>query len=638
MGVDPEADASGIARPGQTGGLDAAPGGVLRFLTCGSVDDGKSTLIGRLIHDCGGIPYDAVVALAEDSRKFGTTGGGLDYALLLDGLTAEREQGITIDVAYRYFATTRRKFIVADAPGHEQYTRNMVTAASHCDAAIVLIDARKGILRQTRRHSSIVRLLGIRHVVIAINKMDLVGYDQPVFDRIAADYRALAARSDLADISIVPISAVTGANLTASAIEMPWYRGPSILQILESIDLHNDDLAKPFQLPIQIVIRPDQGFRGYAGTIAGGTLAEGDRVSVLPSGVQTTIASIGGTDGPCQSAEAGDAVIVTLTDEIDVGRGSILSSPDAAPEMSDQFAADIVWFSNQPLLRGRPYLLQMGVQSCIAQIGDIKHVIDTETFEPRSAKSIAINAIARCNLATSKPLAIEPYTTSRELGGFILIDRTTNETAGAGMIAYSLRRSQNVHWLGLGVSKEQRALLKGQKACCLWLTGLSGSGKSTIAVALDKRLHGLGHHTCVLDGDNVRLGLNRDLGFTDADRVENIRRVAEVGRLMVDAGLIVIVSFISPFQAERQLARERFAPGEFLEIYVDTPLQICEHRDPKGLYKKVRAGLIQNFTGISSPYEPPQAPDLRLAGGESTADALVETVTEELLRRQIIPS
>jgi len=609
---------------------------ILRFLTCGSVDDGKSSLIGRMLYDCGAIHDDTMAALEADSRSFGTTGGALDLALLVDGLAAEREQGITIDVAYRYFATPRRKFIVADTPGHEQYTRNMVTGASGADLAIILVDARKGVVTQTRRHSCIAHLVGIRHVVLAVNKMDLVGFDHTRFAEIESDYRTFAAELGIANVTAIPISALHGDNISELSARTPWYRGQSLIAHLEGVAVDDDRAFAALRMPVQWVCRPDLDFRGYAGTIQSGTVAVGDRVAVLPAARTTRIARIVTYDGNLERAVAGDAVILTLEDEIDVSRGDVICSADKRAEVADQFAADVVWMSERPLMRGRPYILRCGQQQSVCQVSELKHKINVETLEHMAGRELELNAIGLCNLSLAKPIVFDPYADSREGGGFILVDRLTNETVGAGMIRFALRRAHNIHWQAVDIDKQQRAALKGQKACCLWFTGLSGSGKSTVANLLEKRLHALGRHTYILDGDNVRHGLNRDLGFTEADRVENIRRVAEVARLMVDAGLLTIVSFISPFRAERRLARERFEEDEFIELFVDTPIEICEERDAKGLYAKARTGEIKNFTGISSPYEVPERPELRLECGSRAPEALVDDIIRALEIRGII--
>ena len=616
------------------GNVDEAP--ILRFLTCGSVDDGKSTLIGRLLFEANQIFEDTLQSLERESQVHGTTGDNVDFALLVDGLQAEREQGITIDVAYRYFQTEKRKFIVADTPGHEQYTRNMVTGASRSDAAIILIDARKGVLRQTRRHSCIVRLLGIKHVVVAINKMDLVDFSEDRFRQIDSAYREFARELGLEDVTTIPLSALTGDNLCFPSAAMAWYDGPTLLQYLENVEVAATGADGAFRMPVQWVCRPNLDFRGYAGTICSGSVSVGDEIVVAPSGRPSKIARIVTFDGDRQTAKTGDAVTLTLADEVDIARGDVISAAADRPEVSDQFQANLVWMSAKPLLPGRPYVIQHGAQRTNAQISTIKHSVSMDTLEKISARQLELNDVAVVNLSTTRPLVATPYQENKALGSFILIDRLTNETVGAGMIDYGLRRAQNVHWQSLNVTKEQRAAAKAQKACCLWFTGLSGSGKSTVANALETRLQAMGAHTYLLDGDNVRHGLNRDLGFTDADRVENIRRVAEVGRLMADAGLVTLVSFISPFRAERRLARERFEEGEFLEIFVDTPLEICEQRDVKGLYKKARAGEIANFTGISSPYEEPENADLHLDGATNSPEALADLIVAELIRRGIV--
>jgi bifunctional enzyme CysN/CysC len=604
---------------------------LLRFITCGSVDDGKSTLIGRLLHDTKLILDDQVAALESDSRRHGTQGEAIDFALLVDGLAAEREQGITIDVAYRFFATDKRKFIVADCPGHEQYTRNMATGASTADLAVVLVDARKGLLTQTRRHSYIVSLLGIRHVVLAVNKMDLVGYDQAVFERIAAEYRALAATLGITDITCIPLSALQGDNLLAPSPAMPWYQGPSLLGHLEAVRVHRHAADIGFRMPVQWVCRPDQDFRGFAGTVAAGAVAPGDAIVVLPSGQRSRIARIVTAAGDLARAEAGQAVVLTLDDEIDASRGDVIASAVQPPEIADQFAAHLLWMGDQPLLPGRPYWLRIGTRTVGAQVTEIKHRVDVNTQEELAAKSLELNEVAYCNLYLDQAVPFEAYADNRELGAFILIDRHDNATVGAGTIDFALRRAGNIHWQHLDVDKAARARIKHQQPRCLWFTGLSGAGKSTIANLVEKRLTALGRHTYVLDGDNVRHGLNKDLGFTDADRVENIRRVAEVARLMVDAGLIVLVSFISPFRAERRMARALFAEGEFVEVYVDTPLDVAEARDAKGLYAKARAGELRNFTGIDSPYEAPEAAEVVLDTLAESPEVLADRLAALLL-------
>ncbi|MDZ5648395.1 sulfate adenylyltransferase subunit CysN [Nitrospirillum sp. BR 11828] len=592
--------------------------GLLRFITCGSVDDGKSTLIGRLLYDSKMLFEDQLAALEADSRKVGTQGGDLDFALLVDGLSAEREQGITIDVAYRFFNTDRRKFIVADTPGHEQYTRNMVTGASTADLAIILIDARKGVLPQTRRHSFLVSLLGIRKIVLAVNKMDLMAYDQAVFDRVVAEYRAFARQLDLTDIQPIPLSALRGDNVTTRTDAMPWYQGPTLIGHLETVEVADLRAAASFRLPVQWVNRPNLDFRGYAGTIAAGTVRPGDRIRVLPSGQESRVARIVTHDGDLSVAVAGQSVTLSLTDEIDISRGDIISALDEPAEVADQMEATLVWMAEAPLLPGRPYILKVGTKSVPASVATLKHKINVNTLEQLATKTLALNEVGLATLSLDQPVAFDVYRRNRDTGGFILIDRLTNETVAAGLIRSAIVRT--VPWQVLDVDKRARSQMKGQRPRVLWFTGLSGAGKSTIANLVEKKLHAHGRHTMLLDGDNVRHGLNRDLSFTDADRVENIRRVAEVSKLMVDAGLIVLVSFISPYRAERRMARELLGPGEFLEVFVDTPLTVAEERDVKGLYAKARAGKIPNFTGIDSPYEPPESPDVRIDTQAMTAE------------------
>lgn len=599
---------------------------LLRFLTCGSVDDGKSTLIGRLLYDSKMIFEDQLAALEADSKKVGTQGGDIDFALLVDGLAAEREQGITIDVAYRFFSTDKRKFIVADTPGHEQYTRNMVTGASTADAAIILIDARKGVLTQTRRHSYLVSLLGIRHVVLAVNKMDLVGWSQETFDAIVADYHDFAAQIGIKDFTAIPMSALKGDNITANSDRSPWYPGPPLMRWLEDAPVEDDLQDKPFRMPVQWVNRPNLDFRGFSGLVSSGVIRPGDRIKALPSGRESTVERIVVFNGDLPQAVAGQSVTLTLKDEIDISRGDVISAASSPPEVADQFETTIVWFDDEPLLPGRPYLMKLGARTVTAQVTEPKHKINVNTLEKLAAKRLELNEIGVCNLSLSAPIAFDPYADNKDLGGFILIDRMTNRTVGAGMLHFALRRSQNIHWQALDVDKASRSLGKGQKARVVWFTGLSGAGKSTIANLVEKRLHAEGRHTYLLDGDNVRHGLNKDLGFTEEDRVENIRRVAEVSKLMVDAGLIVLVSFISPFRAERQLARELLEPGEFVEVFVDTPLAEAEKRDVKGLYAKARAGQLKNFTGIDSPYEPPESPEIRI----DTTKVDPETAAEQI--------
>ena len=604
---------------------------LLRFITCGSVDDGKSTLIGRLLHDTQLLLDDQLAALRKDSLRHGTQNGEIDFALLVDGLAAEREQGITIDVAYRFFSTDKRKFIVADCPGHEQYTRNMATGASTADLAVVLVDARKGLLTQTRRHSYIVSLLGIRHVVLAVNKMDLVDYDPAVFDAIASGYAELAATLGIAHVQAIPLSALKGENLLSPSDAMSWYTGPSLLQALESADLASADDALPMRLPVQWVNRPNQDFRGFAGTLAAGTVAPGDDVVVLPSGQRTRVQRIVTADGDLARAVAGQAITLTLADEVDVSRGDVIAAAGDPPQVADQFAAHLLWMGEQTLLPGRPYWLKIGARTVTAQVTDIKHKVDVNTQAELAARHLDLNEVGYCNLSLDQPIAFEAYARSRTLGGFILIDRQTNATVAAGTLDFALRRAANIHWQHLDVDRAARARIKGQQPRVLWFTGLSGAGKSTIANLVDKRLHAKGLHTFILDGDNVRHGLNRDLGFTDEDRVENIRRVAEVAKLMSDAGLIVLVSFISPFRAERRMARDLFAPGEFLEVHVDTSLEEAERRDLKGLYAKARAGQIRNFTGIDSPYEAPENAELVLDTLHETPEALADQVVARVL-------
>ncbi|HEY4368337.1 MAG TPA: sulfate adenylyltransferase subunit CysN [Steroidobacteraceae bacterium] len=585
---------------------------LLRFITCGSVDDGKSTLIGRLLYESKMIFEDQLAALEADSKKVGTQGQDLDFALLVDGLAAEREQGITIDVAYRFFSTERRKFIVADTPGHEQYTRNMVTGASTADVAVILIDARKGVLTQTRRHSYIASLLGIRHIVLAINKMDLVDYSESVYESIFAQYREFAKQIGLSNIVPIPLAALKGDNMLERSARTPWYRGPTLMEYLETVEIEDHLQSQPFRLPVQWVSRPNQDFRGFAGTIASGVVRKGDALRALPSGRTSHVARIVTQGGDLEEAVAGQSITLTLADEIDVSRGDVLSIADSPPTVADQFQSTIIWMHDEPMLPGRPYLIKLGTQTVTGSIAAPKYKVNVNTLEHLAAKQLELNEIGVCNLNLDRPVAFDPYAENRDTGGFILIDKLSNDTVGAGLLNFALRRAENIHWQALDVNKTARAALKGQRACILWFTGLSGAGKSTVANLVEKRLHSLGRHTYTLDGDNVRHGLNKDLGFTDADRVENIRRVAEVSKLMVDAGLIVMVSFISPFRSERQLARELVQPGEFLEVYVDTPIEEAEKRDPKGLYKKARRGELKNFTGIDSPYEPPELPEIHL--------------------------
>jgi bifunctional enzyme CysN/CysC len=600
---------------------------LLRFITCGSVDDGKSTLIGRLLYDAKMIFEDQLASLESDSRKVGTQGENIDFALLVDGLTAEREQGITIDVAYRFFATDKRKFIVADTPGHEQYTRNMATGASTADVAILMVDARKGILTQTRRHSFITSLLGIRKVVLAINKMDLINYSQQAYDDIVDDFYAFADElaTDL-EIQPIPMSALEGVNITSKSNETDWYDGPSLMDYLETVPVGDRRLNTPFRMPVQWVNRPNLDFRGFSGQIAAGSIQPGDRVKSMPSGKQSTVQRIVTATGDLEQAIAGQSVTITLDDEIDCSRGDVLVSAEDPSEVSDQFQARLLWMSETPLLPGRRYLLKMGAKTVTATVNAPKYGIDVNTLNDVPAKTLELNQIGVTTLSLDQAIPYDPYDVNREMGGFILIDRMTNDTVGLGLVDFALRRASNIHWQAMDVDRSALAEQKGQKPAVLWFTGLSGSGKSTIANALQKLLFAQGKHTFTLDGDNVRHGLNRDLGFTDADRVENIRRVANVARLMSDAGLITLVSFISPFRSERQMARNLMADGEFIEVYVDTPLSVAEDRDVKGLYKKARAGEIKNFTGIDSPYEPPQAPELRIDTVNNSPEEAAEVI------------
>ncbi|HLH51853.1 MAG TPA: sulfate adenylyltransferase subunit CysN, partial [Roseiarcus sp.] len=584
----------------------------LRLLTCGSVDDGKSTLIGRLLYEQKLIFDDQLSALERDSKKHGTTGEEIDFALLVDGLEAEREQGITIDVAYRYFATAARSFIVADTPGHEQYTRNMATGASNADLAIILVDARKGLLTQTFRHSYIVSLLGIRHVVLAVNKIDLVDFDQAAFDRIVAGFMDFARPLGFRTIEAIPISARYGDNVSSKSSRTSWYVGPHLLERLEGIEVEEDRRAAPLRMAVQWVNRPHLDFRGFAGTIASGAVRRGDDIVVASSGRRSKVARIIAGSGDVEEAGAGDAVTLTLADEIDIARGDVFSAPDRRPEVADQFAAHIIWMSAENLLPGRSYLMKIGAKTVPATVTELRHRVDVNTLEKLAGKTLSLNEVGFCNLATTAPVAFDSYAENHQTGAFILIDRYTNETAAAGMIAHGLRRATNVHLQNLTVTRQARAAIKHQRAALLWFTGLSGAGKSTIANLVEAKLNARGVHTTLLDGDNVRHGLNKDLGFTAADRVENIRRVAEVARLMTDSGLIVLCSFISPFKAERQLARELAAPGEFLEIFVDAPLETVVARDPKGLYKRALAGEIKNFTGVDQAYERPESPEITL--------------------------
>ena len=603
---------------------------LLRFLTCGSVDDGKSTLIGRLLYDSRAIFADQLDALEADSKRLGTQGAEIDFALLVDGLAAEREQGITIDVAYRFFATEKRKFIVADTPGHEQYTRNMVTGASTADLAVILIDARKGVLTQTRRHTFLVHLLGIREVVLAINKMDLVGCDQAAFENIVAEFRAFAGSIGIADFTAIPVSGLRGDNIATRSDAMAWYTGPTLIEHLESVPAASE-ASGGFRMPVQWVNRPDLDFRGFAGLIAGGRIAPGDAVRVLPSGRTSSVARIATFDGDLPEAVAGQSVTLTLADEVDCSRGDVIVAASDPPQVADQFQATIVWMSDEPLLPGRGYWLKLATQTATATVQPPRHAIDVNSLAELSVKTLGLNDIGIAEIYTDRPLVFEAYEQSRELGGFILIDKLTNATVAAGMLRFALRRSQNVHWQAVEIDRDAHARQKGQTPKLLWFTGLSGSGKSTIANLVEKKLHALGRHSFLLDGDNVRHGLNKDLGFTDADRVENIRRVGEVAKLMTDAGLIVLTAFISPFRAERDLVRGMLPEGDFVEIFVDTPLAEAERRDVKGLYAKARAGEIAHFTGISSPYEPPESADIRIDTTRETPEAAAERIVEKVL-------
>ena len=606
---------------------------LLRFITCGSVDDGKSTLIGRLLYDSKMIFEDQLEALQADSKRVGTQGQEIDFALLVDGLAAEREQGITIDVAYRFFATEKRKFIVADCPGHEQYTRNMFTGASTADLAIMMIDARKGVLVQTRRHSYLCNLIGIKNIVLAVNKMDLVDYSQQVFDEIVADYTAFAHEIGIKSFTAMPISGFKGDNITTLSENTPWFAGQPLIEHLESVELDlTTDQTKPFRLPVQWVNRPNLDFRGFSGLISSGSVKPGDAVRVLPSGKTSTVTKIVTLDDELDEAVAGQSVTICFADEVDCSRGNVIAVADAPPEVSDQFEATIVWMDDDPLHVGRAYWLKLGTQTVSVTVQRPKYTVNVNTMEHLAAKTLELNAIGVAELATDKPIVFEPYALSRTLGGFILIDKITNRTVGAGMLHFSLRRAQNVHWQATDIGREEHAGLKNQKARVLWFTGLSGSGKSTIANEVEKSLNLMNRHTFLLDGDNVRHGLNKDLGFTEADRIENIRRVGELAKLMADAGLIVLTAFISPFRVERDMVRAMLPDAEFIEIFVDTPLEVAEARDVKGLYKKARSGALKNFTGIDSPYEPPLNPEIRVNTVEMTA-----TEAAEYIVRQIMP-
>jgi len=616
---------------------------MLRFITCGSVDDGKSTLIGRLLYDSRMIFEDQLAALEADSKRHGTQGQAIDFALLVDGLAAEREQGITIDVAYRFFSTQRSKFIVADCPGHEQYTRNMITGASTADLAVILVDARKGVLTQTRRHSFLCHLIGIRDFVLAVNKMDLVGYDATIFAQIVADYGKFAEEIGISGFTALPISGFSGDNITQTSAKTPWYGGPSLMQHLEAVEVHTArEATLPFAMPVQWVNRPNLDFRGFSGLIAAGSVKPGDAVRVVPGGQTSTVerivampsagfASETTGDGDLPEASAGQSVTLTLADEIDCSRGQMIAAADAPPQVADQFEASLVWLDDAPLHVGRAYWLKCATQTVSATVQEPKYAININNMEHISVKTLELNAIGVVELATDRSIVFAPYENSRTLGGFILIDKLTNATVAAGMLHFSLRRAQNVHWQAIDIAREAHAALKRQKPAVLWFTGLSGSGKSTIANLVEKRLHALGKHSFLLDGDNIRHGLNKDLGFTQADRIENIRRVGEVARLMADAGLIVVTAFISPFRAERAMVRGLLPPGEFFEVFIDTPLAVAEARDVKGLYKKARAGQLRNFTGIDSPYEPPEAPEIHIDTTRITPEEAAELIVDRLL-------
>ena len=608
---------------------------LLRFITCGSVDDGKSTLIGRLLYDSKMIFEDQLAVLTADSKRIGTQGQNIDFALLVDGLAAEREQGITIDVAYRYFSTEKRKFIVADTPGHEQYTRNMVTGASTADLAVILVDARKGVLTQTRRHSYLTHLLGIKRTVLAVNKMDLVNFSQATFEAIVADYRAFADGIGIRDFTAIPISSLAGDNIASASRRTSWYAGPALITYLETVEFDDRGAQRrPFRMPVQWVNRPNLDFRGFAGLISQGRLRPGDKVRVLPSGRTSTVSRIVTLDADLEQAVAGQSVTVTLSDALDCSRGDVLAAAEESPEIADQFEATLVWMADEPLLPGRPYWLKLASQLVTATVHSPKYQINVNTMEHLAAKTLGLNAIGIANLSTDKPLIFEPYDMSRELGGFILIDKISNATVAAGMLHFALRRSSNVHWQPLDVDRDAHARLKHQRARLLWFTGLSGAGKSSIANLVQKKLYALGKHSFLLDGDNIRHGLNKDLGFTDADRVENIRRIGEVAKLMTDAGLIVLTAFIAPFRAERRMVREMSLAGEFIEIYVETPLEVAEQRDVKGLYKKARAGQLMHFTGIDSPYEPPENPEIRVNTVETSAEQAAEEIVAFVMRGQ----
>ena len=602
---------------------------LLRFITCGSVDDGKSTLIGRLLYDSKMIFEDQLEQLESDSKKLGTQGDEIDFALLVDGLAAEREQGITIDVAYRFFATDKRKFIVADTPGHEQYTRNMVTGASTADLAIIIIDARKGVLTQTRRHSYLCHLIGIKNIVLAVNKMDLVNYEQETFDQIVEEYKHFATEIGIDKFTALPISGFKGDNITAVSKNTPWYQGSPLMHHLEIVSLEQvDDDQDAFRMPVQWVNRPNLDFRGFCGKIASGQVRPGDEVRILPSGKTSHIDRIVTQDGDLDIAQKDQSVTLTLRDEVDCSRGQIITAAKEPLEVADQFETTLIWMEEEALTPGRAYYLKVGAQTVSATVAEPKYQINVNTLDHSAAKTLELNAIGVANITTDRAIPFAPYSENRELGGFILIDKITNATVAAGLINFALRRAQNIHWQATDINRDHHANLKNQKPAVLWLTGLSGSGKSTIANAIEKKLAGMNRHTFLLDGDNVRHGLNKDLGFTDADRIENIRRVGEVARLMTDAGLIVITAFISPFRAERTMVREMMQPGEFVEVFIDTPLNIAEQRDVKGLYAKARAGELKNFTGIDSPYETPENPEIII----DTTQMDIETAADKIIQ------
>ena len=620
----------------ESSGMDQTEQDLLRFMTCGSVDDGKSTLIGRLLWDSKLVSNDQVATLESESKRVGTQHGDIDYALLVDGLQAEREQSITIDVAYRFFTTDKRKFIVADAPGHEQYTRNMATGASTAELAVMMIDARKGVLTQTRRHSYILSLLGVKHIILAINKMDLVDYSEAQFDSIKTEYGLFSGPLGFTEVVAIPLSALKGDNVLHPSVNTSWYQGPTVMRYLETVTINHDATSKPFRMPVQWVNRPHLDFRGFSGTIVSGTVSPGDLVVLPSSGQTSTVERIVTFDGDVERAIAGQAVNLTLKDEIDISRGELLSGPHDRPTTADQFEAKIIWMHEEPLLPGRNYVIKMGLQTRAAQVTALKYKVNVNTLEHLATKTLQINEVGVCNFSVDHPLSFDPYQDNRHTGSFILIDRYSNATIAAGMIDFALRRSDNIHWQSVDIHKAARAYLKGQKPFILWFTGLSGAGKSAISNLVEKKLHTLGRHTYLLDGDNVRHGLNRDLGFTDADRVENIRRVAETAKLMADAGLIVLVSFISPFRSEREMARLMVEEGEFLEVFIDTPLELCERRDVKGLYKKARSGQIKNFTGIDSPYERPESAEVVINGARETAEGAALTIFYELERRGLL--